>query len=683
MPVVQPIKRQQILSILGDKAGHKLLSWLDPCCNSFCDDIDNCLGISSGGNPNLVLNQQGDWIQSGGLYIGAPIIGADPNLFLYTDNSGNLYQDQLAFRDSVTNQTIISYRTSAGQYTNALKLGNILGSFIQDGVGFERHDAISDTYSFAIAGDLTSQSGHTNSSIQGFFSPFDNTASRHEHNIDGQYLFYSTNDSDAGISITNSELYFSRKDIINNTSASFGFDQFGVNFAFRDNNTNKRLITELDSDRIKQGDLYNNGNRIATTLDDLNSLYKIYGLFNSINNTYGNMFYLNGKYKRMYIGDVDEISNHMVIGVDDGDQQVYINGLDSLTPLWTPSILSDGFTGTGLNDMHYDSTTTYTGGYSNTYTATIVTINSVYLQLLTIGVGGFNIGDTVTDGSGSTGTIIAGGDSDGFIIINPIVDLGWTSATSISDISSGANSTVVGVIYTDTFSWSSTKGGGEVNVACNNYISLGDGLTVGFYSPTGHTFGDQWEFTMYAGHLYSKIAKFDGGDGIVRLGDVDGVKNNTYVEIDERTKKIKFNSDSITTFSEDIPITVKVNISDTQLATMGSIPIEVIPAPGNGKGIQPLSCYAEYTYRGSAYSNFGIPGLTHNPSSGSLPLKTTVSLLDQTANYVRFFKPTDEGYNAGFTIDNQPLYFTDDDTSDPTSGNGLLTLYITYKIIKL
>jgi len=338
----------------------------------FCCRAKKCIGISNTGDPNLVLNQQGDWVQSSAISIGNPVNG-DPNEFLYTDTNGNLYQDGLASRDSVTNETYIGYRTGAGQFTNAFHLGNILGGALSDGAAFQRHDAVNDNFTFIGTVDMTPFGGSTNALL-------------------GEYV-----------------------DFVNGIISVFTLDEVGFDLA------------------------YDNG------------VSGIHGRF-------------------------------------------------------------------GTNDS-------------------------------------------------------------------------------------------------------------------NSFIEHSDGITY---------------------------------DSQIKI-----------------TETIKFTADGLETDSQDIPITVKVVLTQTELSTFGTVPIEVVPAPGAGKGIQPISAYAEYEYGGTAYANFGIPGLTHNPSSGSLPLKTTVTLLDQTVNYVRFFMPTDEGYNAGFTIDNQPLYFTDDDGSDPTAGDGTLTLYVTYKIIKL
>ena len=56
------LSRADILTMFGYKAGTKLYNLLYSSCANFCCIVKNCLGISSSGNPNLVLNQQGDWL---------------------------------------------------------------------------------------------------------------------------------------------------------------------------------------------------------------------------------------------------------------------------------------------------------------------------------------------------------------------------------------------------------------------------------------------------------------------------------------------------------------------------------------------------------------------------------------------------------------------------------------------
>ena len=711
---------------------------------------------------------------------GTPVtsLTGTPTEIVYIDNAGNGTSDALATRDSVTNETYIGYRTDSSRFTNALKLGNFLGSLIPDGVGFERHDGSLDNYTFWSAIDATSIGGRPNSLVGGY--------------IDFTNSIFSTATFDevsGGFDYNNSVLGVGGNIQLNATNAYILYSDNGNTFytqtqyqsngiTTRYKNIGANASTELFTGDgfISGGDRVNERKSMTFNLDDNSQQFYVKGLKNGSN--LGDMLNLNAQFGTMRMGDTTEISSRVFYEVNDTNGFARVHGLQSVVPNWTPSTLSDGFTGTGLNDMHYDSTTTYTGTYPRVYTATISAVDCVRLQIYSITTPGFTVGDTVTDlVSGSTGTILSGGDAEGIIIIQPIIDNGWNTATQVDDITSGASSLCIFNQYTDTFDWN--DGGTFVTYKdTDTFVLLNDGLSVGFYNFTGHTIGDSWQFTMLQGTVYSKMALFDGANRTMSIGDVEqtvndvrtdwvlgqgkdtgiyeylgkareyvvyndegnllvvnyqpdnnfelnfgidnphsgfsplssvsdnsaygfginindtsahytiigdlqGGGNNTLLRVDDDTETIKFAAGGLGTDSQDIPITKKIVLTQAELSTLGTVPIVVVPAPGAGKAIQPISAYAEYEYGGVAYANFGIPGLTHNPSSGSLPLKSTVSLLDQTANYVRFFKQTDEGYNAGFTIDNQPLYFTDDDGSDPTAGNGTLTLYVTYKIIKL
>jgi hypothetical protein len=694
-----------------------------------------------------------------------------PTEIVYIDNAGVGTSDGLATRDSVTNETYIGYRTSGGDFSNGFHLGNILGGAISDGAGLQRHDAVNDNFTFIGTVDLSPFGGSTNE-LLGVYADFTNGISATgTYNANELALNYSNSvtGTDGHIVINSTRISLEHKD--NSTYDS----RIMINDAIdlQTDGTGGRNLFRVSDTFIRGGSA-----RFYFYADTTDDTFYVRGELPITGTPSGSLLFVDFPNAISTLGDYNEQMSHIKVVADVANGNAYIDGLASPVPNWTPSTLSDGFTGTGLNDMHYDSTTTYTGTYPRVYTATISAVDCVRLQIYSITTPGFTVGDTVTDlVSGSTGTILSGGDAEGIIIIQPIIDNGWNTATQVDDITSGASSLCIFNQYTDTFDWN--DGGTFVTYKdTNTFVLLNDGLSVGFYNFTGHTIGDSWQFTMLQGTVYSKMALFDGanrtmsiGDakqtvndvrtdwvlgqgkdtGIYEylgkareyvvyndegnllvlnyqpnnnfelnfgidnphsgfsplssvsdnsaygfginindtsahytiIGDLQGGGNNTLLRVDDDTETIKFAAGGLGTDSQDIPITKKIVLTQAELSTLGTVPIVVVPAPGAGKAIQPISAYAEYEYGGVAYANFGIPGLTHNPSSGSLPLKSTVSLLDQTANYVRFFKQTDEGYNAGFTIDNQPLYFTDDDGSDPTAGNGTLTLYVTYKIIKL
>jgi hypothetical protein len=64
---VDPMKKSSIYSIFGKYYGEKLYRLLYDCCNgqpgSFCYEVLKCIGVSSQGDVDLVLNQQGEWVE--------------------------------------------------------------------------------------------------------------------------------------------------------------------------------------------------------------------------------------------------------------------------------------------------------------------------------------------------------------------------------------------------------------------------------------------------------------------------------------------------------------------------------------------------------------------------------------------------------------------------------------------
>jgi len=66
----QPLKKQQILAIFGTEIGTKLLNWLDPCCNDFCEAVQNCgvIGPQGPQGPQGIQGIQGPVGPSGSLF---------------------------------------------------------------------------------------------------------------------------------------------------------------------------------------------------------------------------------------------------------------------------------------------------------------------------------------------------------------------------------------------------------------------------------------------------------------------------------------------------------------------------------------------------------------------------------------------------------------------------------------
>ena len=469
-------------------------------------------------NICFLANQQ----KNGG---GVTSLTGTPTEIVYIDNAGVGTSDALATRDSVTNETYIGYRTSGGDFSNGFHLGNILGGALSDGAAFQRHDAVNDNFTFIGTVDSTPFGGSTNALLGAYADLVNGITSVFTVDEVGTDLTYDNGVLGVGGSIK-----------INDTEASinygdgttFGastiYNASGIQTTYTNQSTNRQTQFVVNDGFVAGGDRFGSGNDMTFNLDDNTQQFYVKGLKHGGN--LGDMLNLNAQFGTMRMGDVTNISSHVKIGVDNSNATAYIDGLASPVVNWTPSTLSDGFTGTGLNDMHYDSTVTYTGTYPRTYTSTISATDCVYLLLTSIISPSFNFGDTVTDPvSGSTGTVVAGSDLDLYLIIQPIIDSGWNTATQVDDITTGGSANCSFQRYTDTFDWNDGTTF-ETYRDTNTFVPLNNGLTVGFYSPTGHTIGDTWEFTMIQGTVYSKMALFDGANRTMSIGDVEQTVND-------------------------------------------------------------------------------------------------------------------------------------------------------------
>lgn len=95
---VDPMKKSSIYATFGRYYGEKLYKLLFDCCSglpgSFCYEVLKCLNISPQGNPDLVLNQQGEWITNGS--------GSDQNLQQVTDVGNTTTNDIQLINDAET-----------------------------------------------------------------------------------------------------------------------------------------------------------------------------------------------------------------------------------------------------------------------------------------------------------------------------------------------------------------------------------------------------------------------------------------------------------------------------------------------------------------------------------------------------------------------------------------------------
>ena len=116
------------------------------------------------------------------------------------------------------------------------------------------------------------------------------------------------------------------------------------------------------------------------------------------------------------------------------------------------------FSGTGLDDIIiFFKTGTFTGPIGTSFTVTITSVNNQNVSYTALSGGSFNIGDTISNGSGVTGTVTLDYGS-GFYLTD--VTGGQFAPSDPLDNGLGVTATAQGVsVLYDLYDWTDTDGG--------------------------------------------------------------------------------------------------------------------------------------------------------------------------------------------------------------------------------
>lgn len=190
----------------------------------------------------------------------------------------------------------------------------------------------------------------------------------------------------------------------------------------------------------------------------------------------------------------------------------------------------------------------------------------------------------------------------------------------------------------------------------------------------------------------SRFVSIVNSSGINVQGGLQNVSviNSSGVTITESNvsyvRNLKFNE-------ANIYQTIKVTLTAAQLATGYTVPIQVIAAPGAGKIIDPISCFAHLRFNSVAYD---VPYLYLNQVANTALLGcgwngigAGASFLQSAADAFTKFAgvPDDTAYNYtnlyGSITENTALYAQIGNGLDPTTGDSEIDLYITYRIVTL
>jgi hypothetical protein len=129
--------------------------------------------------------------------------------------------------------------------------------------------------------------------------------------------------------------------------------------------------------------------------------------------------------------------------------------------------------------------------------------------------------------------------------------------------------------------------------------------------------------------------------------------------------------------------TASVTLSSAQLLSLHSSPVQLVPPPGAGNIIKPVSITLQYKAGSAPYNasdgNFAIgtpslPGATHGPGGG---------FIDQTSDQVAYVGGFGGAFGSRSNFENQPIIVQQNGSTDWTAGDGSVVVNISYTVVAL
>jgi len=136
--------------------------------------------------------------------------------------------------------------------------------------------------------------------------------------------------------------------------------------------------------------------------------------------------------------------------------------------------------------------------------------------------------------------------------------------------------------------------------------------------------------------------------------------------------------------------TATVTLSAAQLQHLRASAVQLVPAPGAGSFLNPLSIVAQYKFGTVSY---GVPdGGQFSAAIGNVPTGINLAaagFIDQVTNQIQIGgSAASPGFVPGWTwpqsaLENQALVVSNNGGSEWTSGDGTVTITVIYTIVSL
>lgn len=128
--------------------------------------------------------------------------------------------------------------------------------------------------------------------------------------------------------------------------------------------------------------------------------------------------------------------------------------------------------------------------------------------------------------------------------------------------------------------------------------------------------------------------------------------------------------------------TVTVTLTSAQILTLYSSPVQVVPAPGAGQILNPISFTLQYKFGTTAYVVAQQDIHFTGPAQNQYANLSAVNFLDAPSSRVATVPATGQASADAATYANQPI-MVGLTASDATQGDGTVTITVCYTVVAL
>jgi hypothetical protein len=129
--------------------------------------------------------------------------------------------------------------------------------------------------------------------------------------------------------------------------------------------------------------------------------------------------------------------------------------------------------------------------------------------------------------------------------------------------------------------------------------------------------------------------------------------------------------------------TATVTLSSAQLLNLRAMPVQLVPAPGAGNVIKPLSLTLQYKFGSSPYAVQDGSFAIGTPAFVAAVQQPAVGFIDQASDQFAFLGGFGGAFGPRSSFENQPITVMQNGSAEWTAGDGSVVISVTYTVVVL